>query len=113
MTSLATNSATDVASGSTGSRRSHHAPTATMPMMLVARVPANATAYSASPPRSVATSGMTVVTASAWVAARKIIATAPRVTQKYRACHTPPAPEAARAVSARGALSAPLTGSRA
>ena len=42
--SPATNSATAVVSGSTGSLRSHHAPTATMPITLVARVPAKATA---------------------------------------------------------------------
>jgi len=60
-----TNRATATYSGAFGPHRSLHAPTATIPMTLVASVPANATAYSASPSRSALTIGMTVVTASA------------------------------------------------
>ena len=52
-----------------------------MPMTLVASVPAKATAYSVSPSRSSLTTGITVVTARDWIAARKISATAPTVTQ--------------------------------
>ena len=83
-----TNSATDTVSGHTGPERSLHAPTATIPMTLVASVPAKAIAYSAAPSRSSLTTGMTVVTASDCIAARKISATAPAVTQTKRASQT-------------------------
>ena len=46
---------------------------------LVASVPENATAYNASPRRSALTTGITVVTASASIAARKISTTEPIV----------------------------------
>ncbi len=91
MRSPATNSATAVVNGSVVPCRSHHAPTATMPMTLVARVPANATAYNAAPSRSALTSGMTVVTASDCVAARNTMATAPSVTQMCSGAQIPAA----------------------
>ena len=77
-----------------------------MPITLVASVPANATAYSASPFRSALTIGMTVVTASAWMAARKMSATAPSVTQTYCGprCSQRRVPDA---VVGHGATSAP------
>jgi hypothetical protein len=80
-TSPTTKRPTAVVSGASTPPRSHQAPTATMPMTLVASVPANATAYSRSPSRSALTTGMTVVIASDCIAARKISATAPTVTQ--------------------------------
>lgn len=76
------NRATAAYSAPRGPFASDHAPVATMPMTLVARVPANATAKSASPSRASLTIGMTVVTARASIAARKISATAPSVTQR-------------------------------
>lgn len=91
MSRPATKSATAVVNGSVGPCRSHHAPTATMPMTLVARVPAKATAYSAAPSRSALTRGMTVVTAKDCVAARNTIATAPSVTQTCSGAQIPAA----------------------
>ena len=87
----ATKSPTDTVSGHTGPERSLQAPTATMPITLVASVPAKAIAYRAAPSRSSLTTGMTVVTASDCVAARKMRATAPAVTQTKRASQTEPA----------------------
>ena len=54
-----------------------------MPMTPVARGPANASAYSRSPPRSALTVGMTVVTASDSNAPRNTSAHAPMVIQTY------------------------------
>ena len=81
MTRPITKSTTDAVSGARTPPRSDHAPTATMPMTLVASVPANATAYSEAPSRSALTTGITVVTASDCIPARKTSATAPTVTQ--------------------------------
>lgn len=80
-TSPAMNSDTAAYSAPRGPLASDHAPQATMPMTLVASVPANATAYSACPSSAALTTGMTVVTASASIAPRKISAIAPAVTQ--------------------------------
>ena len=75
-----TNNTTAAVSGFRGLERSDQAPAATMPITLVASVPENATAYRAAPLSSSLTIGITVVTASDCIAARKISATAPIVT---------------------------------
>ena len=73
------NIATAVYSGATGPRRSAQFPAITMPMTPVARGPANASAYSRSPPRSALTVGITVVTARDSNAPRNTSAHAPIV----------------------------------
>ena len=77
MTSPTTNSTAEVMSDGRGPARSVQLPAMTMPMMPAASGTANASAKSATPSRSSATSGMIVVTAIASNAARKMIENMP------------------------------------
>ena len=78
-----TKSTAEVTSDGNGPERSVQLPASTMPMMPAASGTANASANRASPSRSRATSGITVVTAIASNAARKMSENMPIESHRY------------------------------
>ncbi len=77
--------------GMAGPRRSAARPAATMPIMVPSRKALNTNPYRLRPPRSRATRGITVMTASASAATNVIVAVRPPVRGRRSAVHRPSA----------------------
>ncbi len=83
------NSTTPATNGIAGPRRSASRPASTMPMTAPSMNPLNTQPYSRSPPRSRATTGITVTTASASDATKVMVRTRPRVSALVCGAHSP------------------------
>jgi hypothetical protein len=90
MASPEPNSTTPATNGTAGPRRSAPRPAATMPTTLPSMNPLNTQPYRRSPPRSLATTGITVTTASASEATKVIVSTRPVVSARRCGAHSPP-----------------------
>src|SRR5580704_8135604 len=84
------NSTTPATNGAAGPRRSASRPAATMPITLPSMNPLNTQPYRRSPPRSRATTGMTVTTASASDATKVTVRTRPTVSARRCGAINPP-----------------------
>jgi len=89
MASPEPNSTTPATNGTAGPRRSASRPAATMPTTLPSMNPLNTQPYRRSPPRSRATTGMTVTTASASDATKVMVRTRPAVSARRCGAHRP------------------------
>ena len=76
--------------GTPGPRRSASRPATTMPTTLPSMKALNTQPYRSRPPRSRATSGMTVTTASASEAMKVMVSTRPAVSARRGPDHSPP-----------------------
>ena len=90
MASPEANSTTPATNGTAGPRRSASRPAATMPTTLPSMKPLKTQPYRRSPPRSRATTGITVTTASASEATKVIVSTSPMVSARRGGAHSPP-----------------------
>src|SRR5580704_7840398 len=88
----APNSTTPATNGTAGPRRSASRPAATMPITLPSMKPLNTQPYRRRPPRSRATTGMTVTTASASDATNVMVRTRPTVSARRCGAISPPTP---------------------
>src|SRR5579859_7136003 len=84
------NNATPATNGTAGPRRSASRPAATMPITLPSMNPLNTQPYRRRPPRSRATTGMTVTTASASDATKVTVRTKPTVIARRCGAISPP-----------------------
>ena len=88
--SPASNSTSPATKGIAGPRRSASRPAATMPTTLPSMNALNTQPYRRNPPRSRATTGITVTTASASDATKVIVSTSPAVSARACGAHSPP-----------------------